>query len=590
MPYLIAQGKQPHQRWRRLVPEATKVSLGRTTPRWNVPWDTQISRVHAYLQLKGDILQVHSDESASNAIYFQGHESKAFELQLNQHFVIGETSFTLVSSQLAASLIPESPAAEQTFLLSDLHKIPFEETSHRIELLAKLPAITASASDEQELLSNMVDWLFRGISRASGIAVVRQIADQNEAVEIMHWDFRGRKDGYFSPSQALINQAIKSQLSTIHFWNQDSASEYTEFQGIDWAFCIPMQGDACPNWGIYVAGKTDSTSKLGRDSLTQFEIKQDMKYAELASSTLSHLRSLKNLERMQAHFQQFFPDVVVQALLSGASEDLLKPRESDLSVMFCDLSGFSNVSEDSATDLMNLLQQTSDSLTLITQQILGHDGVIGDFHGDAAMGFWGWPVAGTDQSHALKACAAALDIMASFTSNNTFTAKIGIGSGTCVAGEIGSNHQVKVSALGPVVNLASRLESMNRQFGTSILIDDRTAELLGEHLKQAVVITLGQVRPYGMERAVRVSTILHGEDIHGLQDLLEKYSRALAAVESGDLPQAHSLLLEITAAKEPSLGFAHVLLGHIELHMTLANKTNMGLQKSEPHIIHLAIK
>ena len=52
---------------------------------------------------------------------------------------------------------------------------------------------------------------------------------------------------------------------------------------------------------------------------------------------------------------------------------------------------------------MNLLQQTSDSLTLITQQILGHDGVIGDFHGDAAMGFWGWPVAGTDQSHALKA-------------------------------------------------------------------------------------------------------------------------------------------------------------------------------------------
>ena len=79
MPYLIAQGKQPHQRWRRLVPEATKVSLGRTTPRWNVPWDTQISRVHAYLQLKGDILQVHSDESASNAIYFQGHESKAFK-------------------------------------------------------------------------------------------------------------------------------------------------------------------------------------------------------------------------------------------------------------------------------------------------------------------------------------------------------------------------------------------------------------------------------------------------------------------------------------------------------------------------------
>jgi len=315
-----------------------------------------------------------------------------------------------------------------------------------------------------------------------------------------------------------------------------------------------------------------------------------MKYAELASSTLSHLRSLKNLERMQAHFQQFFPDVVVNALLSGASEELLKPREADLSVMFCDLSGFSNVSEDSATDLMNLLQQTSDSLTLITQQILRHDGVIGDFHGDAAMGFWGWPVAGTDESHAQKACAAALDIMASFNSNSTFAAKIGIGSGTCVAGEIGSNHQVKVSALGPVVNLASRLESMNRQFGTSILIDERTAELLGEHLQQAVIITLGQVRPYGLDRAVRVSTLIHREDMDGLQTLLEKYSLALAAVESGDLPKAHSLLLDITAAEEPLLRFSHVLLGHIELHLTLANKTTMGLQKSEPHIIHLATK
>ena len=590
MPYLIAQGKQPQQRWRRLVPEATRVSLGRTTPRWNVPWDTQISRIHAYLQLTGDKLRVQCHESASNAIYFQGHETREFDLHLNQRFVIGETSFTLVASQLAASLIPESPAAEQTFLLSDLDKIPFEETSDRIELLAKLPAITASASDEQELLSSMVDWLFRGISRASGIAVVRQISEQDEDVEIMHWDFRSRKEAYFSPSQGLINQAIESQLSTIHFWNQDSGSQYTEFQGIDWAFCIPMQGDACLNWGIYVAGQTNTTSKLGRDSLTQFQIKQDMKYAELASSTLSHLRSLKNLERMQAHFQQFFPDVVVDALLSGASEELLKPREADLSVMFCDLSGFSNVSEDSATDLMNLLQQTSDSLTLITQQILRHDGVIGDFHGDAAMGFWGWPVAGTDESHAQKACAAALDIMASFNSNSTFAAKIGIGSGTCVAGEIGSNHQVKVSALGPVVNLASRLESMNRQFGTSILMDERTAELLGEHLQQAVIITLGQVRPYGLDRAVRVSTLMHREDMDGLQTLLEKYSRALVAVESGDLSQAHSLLLDITAAEEPLLRFSHVLLGHIELHLTLANKTNMGLQKSEPHIIHLATK
>ena len=89
----------------------------------------------------------------------------------------------------------------------------------------------------------------------------------------MHWDYRGRNDTYFSPSQALINQAIKSQMSIIHFWNQDTESEYTELQEIDWGFCIPMQGEACQNWGLYIAGKTDTTSRVGSDSLTQFQIK-----------------------------------------------------------------------------------------------------------------------------------------------------------------------------------------------------------------------------------------------------------------------------------------------------------------------------
>lgn len=590
MPYLIAQGKQPHHRWRRLLPEGIVVTLGRTTPRWNVPWDPQISRMHAHLQLEGESLLVECHETASNAVYYQGQKIQQFKLQLNQHFVIGETSFSLVPSELAASLIPDSPAAEQTFMLTDLHKIPFEETSHRIELLSKLPTITASAADEQELLSKIIDWLFLGITRASGIALVRQLLPEDGEVEVMHWDYRGRKDTYFSPSQALINQAIKSQMSIIHFWNQDTESEYTELQEIDWGFCIPMQGEACQNWGLYIAGKTDTTSRVGSDSLTQFQVKQDMKYAELASSTLSHLRSLKNMERLQAHFQQFFPDVVVDALLSGSSEELLTPRETDLSIMFCDLSGFSNASEDSAADLMNLLQSTSDSLSLITQQILAQDGVIGDFHGDEAMGFWGWPVAETPEIHARKACAAALEILTSFLSKSAFGATIGIASGVSVAGEIGSNHQVKVSVLGPVVNLASRLESMNRYFGTSILIDERTSALIGEALQEAVLIRLGRVRPYGMERAVQVSTLLGREDAAQLHHHLENYAKALAALEENNLQQAHKLLLEITATEQPQLKFANVLLGHVELHLTLANKKHVGLQKSEPHVIHLAMK
>ena len=590
MPYLIAQGKQLQHRWRRLIPEQGTVTIGRTTPRWNVPWDPQISRQHANIKLEGDSISVVRHLDASNPIFYQGAESEEFQLSYCQHFVIGETMFTLEPSRLAATLASQPPVAEQTIMLSDLHKLPFEETSQRIELLSQLPQIISSATDEQELLADLTGWLFKGISRATGIALVRRTAEQREAIEIMHWDYRGQKDTYFSPSQNLIEQAIESQLSTIHFWDQGTQSEYTELQGIDWAFCIPIQGATCQNWGLYVAGQSDSHFPSGDDSLTQYQVKQDLKYAELASSTLSNLRMLKNLERSQAHFRQYFPDVVVEALSNGSAAELLAPRETDLSVMFCDLTGFTQASEGSREDLMKLLHQTSESLSLITQQILAHDGVIGDFHGDAVMGFWGWPVATSPDVHASNACSAAIDILADLNKQPHFSAKVGIASGRSVAGEIGSDDQVKVSVLGPVVNLASRLESMNRQFGTTILVDQATAEQLNSEPAGFKLIRLGRVRPYGMEGVVEIFTLMRHAEAATIDTSLKSYAVALEAIDRGDLEQAHRLVSEITATGSSLLRFANVLLGHVELHLTLANKTNTGLQKSEPHIMHLAMK
>ena len=93
-----------------------------------------------------------------------------------------------------------------------------------------------------------------------------------------------------------------------------------------------------------------------------------------------------------------------------------------------------------------------------------------------------------------------------------------------------------------------------------------------------------------MERVVQVSTLLSLKDAEELSDQLLHYAQALVALENNDLQSAHNLLLEITDANIPQLKFANVLLGHIELHLTLANKKNMGLQKSEPHVIHLAMK
>ena len=92
--------------------------------------------------------------------------------------------------------------------------------------------------------------------------------------------------------------------------------------------------------------------------------------------------------------------------------DRLAPRESLVTVLFCDLRGFSRKAESARNDLPALLQRVSEALGVMTSCISHEGGVIGDFQGDAAMGFWGWPVAAADDG--LRACRAALAIRRAF--------------------------------------------------------------------------------------------------------------------------------------------------------------------------------
>ena len=96
----------------------------------------------------------------------------------------------------------------------------------------------------------------------------------------------------------------------------------------------------------------------------------------------------------------------------------------------------------------------------MTHHIRQEGGVVGDFQGDAAMGFWGWPLPQKDA--VLRTCRAALAVRAEFEATAGFHAGIGVATGRAVAGKIGTVDQVKVTVFGPVVNLASRLEGMTK--------------------------------------------------------------------------------------------------------------------------------
>jgi adenylate cyclase len=351
----------------------------------------------------------------------------------------------------------------------------------------------------------------------------------------------------------------------LHVWSRtldrNTPSVYTQSENIDWAFCTPITNEACPGWAIYLAGDFSTLVSQGSRDATMAiadDLQDDIKFAELTASTVATLRQTRLLQRRQDSLRPFFAPVVRHALALRDPDQVLAPREAKVSVLFCDLRGFSRQSEESGNQLLDLLRRVSDALGVMTHHILDRNGVVGDFHGDAAMGFWGWPLEQADAvTHATSAALAIrheFEQSAAISSHPLagFRAGIGIATGKAVAGRIGTVDQVKVTVFGPVVNLASRLESMTKQLHAQILIDEATAERVRQEVPRTVarVRRVARVLPAGMNKPLMVSELLPPEtsssnllsDVH-----IIAYEKALDSFQDGNWNEAFRLLHQVPA-------------------------------------------
>lgn len=585
MPDLIAQGPLPEQRWRRKLPLGAPLVIGRSAGVWSTPWDERISRRHVELAWQEGRAHVAVMADARNPVFFRGHKADQFDLRPGDHFVIGQTTFTLVDERANVAHDQSRPAGERTFTVEELRGRPFQQADKRIDVLSRLPDIISGSASEQEMLVRLVNLLLSGVERASAAAVVEVGSKVNvqgsksagsrstlniepgilSPVSILHWDRRALTGVDFRPSERLIKQAAQAGESTVFVWSANQPrgeGDFTVSEGIDWAFCVPLTGGASAGWAIYVTGSFagDLPAEGQHDAES---LRDDVKFAELTAETMSALRESHLLARRQASLSQFFSPVVLAALADRDADEVLVPREADVTVLFCDLRGFTEQSERAAGDLAELLARVSKALGVMTHHILEEGGVVGDFHGDAAMGFWGWPLPQTDAVE--RACRAALGIRAAFVGSSrregsapgpaaisapvpdgvrdpSFRVGIGIASGRAFAGKIGSTDQVKVTVFGPVVNLASRLETMTKQIRASILIDPPTAAVLRASTPVSVarVRKLAKVRPAGLSAPLEVSELLpSAQQCPDLSDAhVAAYEEALAAFQACDWNEA----------------------------------------------------
>ena len=548
---LIAQGPEFTQRWRRTLPENKQMVIGRQAGLWSTPWDDRISREHVQICWDGKNLAIEKIPSARNPVFLQGREADQFRLPPGGHFVIGNTTFTLSGDRMRVTLDAPKPDREQAFSAAELRRIAFRNANERIEILGRLPDVINGATTENELFVRLINLVLSGVPRADAAAiVVADAASANTPARVLHWDRRQLAVGDFQPSQRLIHQALSRHESVLHVWTISGgpqAHDFTMSETVDWAFCTPLPGDASRGWAMYLAGRFGSPGPAGLE-YDPADLRDDVKFTELTAATLSSLREMRRLERRQAGLSQFFAPVVMEALATDDPEKVLAPRETEVAVLFCDLRGFSRTSERSARDLTGLLERVSKALGVMTHQILDHGGVVGDFQGDAAMGFWGWPLA--EPQAAQQAAMAALGIRSQFEAAARqpehpladFRVGIGIATGLAVAGKIGTADHVKVTVFGPVVNLAARLESMTRFLHASILLDAATASELRRTLpcELARIRRVAVVRPYGLDTAVEVSELL--PPLHERPELTDEhvrdYEAALDAFIAGNWQQA----------------------------------------------------
>jgi adenylate cyclase len=556
---LIAHGLEPRQRWREVLTQGRTYVLGRDAESdLRVSWDPHVSKCHARLTAKDDRLTVEKLPSARNAIYLNGKVADQFSLKDGERFVIGATTFSFERTAEIAASPSAGPVEEMTFDRQELKKVRFRDADRRFDVLTRLHEVIWGARTESELHERLTSLILAGVGNAEAVAIVE--IDNGAQPKTLHWERRREAEGSFHPSSRLIDDSLRRRRrSVLHVWEAAKLtdSKYTVSADFDWAYCTPVT-EGSGAWGIYVTGALEAPLVAGQQSRTDgIYLEADVKFTELVAEIVNSVLRLNRYERQKSGLRQFFAPPILAALGDDLDTALLEPRECDVTVLFCDLRGFSQKAEASAGDLRGLLDRVSRALGVMTSQILKHGGVTGDFQGDAAMGFWGWPFASPDAP--VAACRAALGIRAAFGETfgrpdhplGSFQVGIGVAHGRAVAGKIGTAEQVKVTVFGPVVNLASRLEGMTKQLRVPIVLDEATAAIVNSRMDRHEGRTrrLARVLPYGTETPVLVSELLPAErdEPEMTNELLALYDQAVEHFIAGRWDEAYRLLHRMPA-------------------------------------------
>jgi adenylate cyclase len=248
---------------------------------------------------------------------------------------------------------------------------------------------------------------------------------------------------------------------------------------------------------LVALGAAFATALIGTSAYfySQHKLLIDFTYPLMSTTSIyltlifsSFVREQAQRRQIRSQFAQYMSPVLVEQLAQQPEKLVLGGEEREMTIMFSDMRGFTSISETYKDDPQGLTALMNRFLTPLTRTILNRKGYIDKYMGDAIMAFWNAPL--DDKEHQLNACEAALDMLERVDELNQereLEAKeagrpfiplnigVGLNTGACVVGNMGSDVKFDYSVFGDSVNLASRLEGQSKEYGFPIIVGSRTA-------------------------------------------------------------------------------------------------------------------
>ena len=284
-------------------------------------------------------------------------------------------------------------------------------------------------------------------------------------------------------------------------------------------------------------GKLDFTHKVRADS-NIIEIKN-----------LSHSMNLMQIG-LQA-FTQYLPKDVLKSLFDAGTGAIPGGKEKDVAIMFADIANFTHYSENLSPN--DLVLQLNEYLGCFSSVIIRNEGTVDKYIGDAVMAYWNAPR--HCDNYSFKACKTAIQGLQKLSflqekwvrlNKPIFKARVGINTGNVVLGNIGTEEHLSYTVIGDNVNLASRLEGLNKVYGTTIMISDVTLKACGDRL---VTRPIDLVGVKGKDKKIMVHELLGiaGETSESMIKFCGEFKTAFAAYVKKDWPAGLSLFQKLAS-------------------------------------------